>query len=274
MLLWKGDHSSITSANWFVPTNSINSVKEKQLNRDRHRGQGEEEHCPFCRQPDLDYIPVKFGFTCGSGRTGLSLWTEAIYVRLGATETSEPHGDSCYTNTDSHQWFTSLLPPLWLALFGNGLVERRAVQSSQNTGCNFWHSLYFRLQQDRTQSTWFWWKYSRWAPIHVLHSPWSPQSHLQSPGFVKCAAPVGLVSSPMFSSWGTAWFLHPGQSPVWTESSNSYVSCSKAHPAADTDTTCTWIWIILWSLKDLRQCLVPDLWEHTRNIHLKAHPNF
>lgn len=137
MLLWKGDHSSITSANWFVPTNSINSVKEKQLNRDRHRGQGGEEHCPFCRQPDLDYIPVKFGFTCGSGRTGLSLWTEAIYVRLGATETSEPHGDSCYTNTDSHQWFTSLLPPLWLALFGNGLVERRAVQSSQNTGCSY-----------------------------------------------------------------------------------------------------------------------------------------
>lgn len=182
MLLWKRDHSSIRSANWFVPSsNSTNLVKEEQLNRDRHRGQGGEQHCPFCRQPDLDYIPVKFGYTCGSGRTGLSLWTEAIYVRLGATETPEPNGGNCYTNIDSHQWVTSLLPPLWLAQFGNGLVESRAVQSSQNTGCNYF--LTFPLLQAATVQNTIHLTLMEmvkvrltmmksWAPIHVLHSPW------------------------------------------------------------------------------------------------------
>lgn len=182
MLLWKGDHSSIRSANWFVPSsNSTNSVKEEQLNRDRHRGQGGEQHCPFCRQPDLDYIPVKFGYTCGSGSTGLSLWTEAIYVTLGATESPEPHSDNCYTNNDSHQWVTSLLPPLWLAPFGNGLVKRRAVQSSQNTGCKYFLT-FPSLQAATVQNTIHLIlmgvvkvrliMMNSWAPIHVLHSPW------------------------------------------------------------------------------------------------------
>lgn len=165
MLLWKGEHSSIRSANWFVPSsNSTNSVQEEQLNRDRHRGQEGEQHCPFCRQPELDYIPVKFGYTCGSGSTGLSLWTEAICVTLGATETPEPHSDNCYTNIDSHQWVTSLLPPLWLAPLEMGWWRGELCKALKTqAGSTLWHSLLFRLQQYRTQSIWFWWKWSRWA---------------------------------------------------------------------------------------------------------------
>lgn len=162
MLLWKGDHPSIRLANWFVPSsNPTNSVKEEQLNRDRHRGQGGEQHCPFCRQPDLDYIPVKFGYTCGSERTGLPLLTEAIYVKLGATETPEPHGDNCYANIDSHQWVTSLLPPLCLEMgWWRGELCKALKTQAVTT---LWHSFYFRLQQYRTQSIWFWRKWSRWG---------------------------------------------------------------------------------------------------------------
>lgn len=232
MLLWKGDQSSIRSANWFVPSsNSTHSVKEEQLNRDSHRGQGGEQHWPFCKQPDLAYIPVKFGYTCGSGRTGLPLLTEAIYVRLGATETPEPQRDNCYTNIDSHQCVTILLPPLLLAPFGNGLVERKAVQSSQNTGCNYFLTFhYFRLQQYRTQSIWFWWKWSRWdkswwAAEHPSMGTLSMDhpSHIYKvqEGFVPCAAPICLVCSPRFSSWGTAWSLHAGPNPARTENSSS-----------------------------------------------------
>lgn len=287
MLLWKGDHPSIRLANWFVPSsNPTNSVKEEQLNRDRHRGQGGEHHCPFCRQPDLDYIPVKFGYTCGSERTGLPLLTEAIYVKLGATETPEPHGDNCYANIDSHQWVTSLLPPLLLALLGNGLVERRAVQSSQNTGCNYFvtflllqaatvqntiHLILTEMVEVRLIMT------NSWAPIHVLHSPWITPVIFTSPGRV-CTLSCSCLPHELsqFSSWGTAWLLHAGQSPARTASSNSSAELQQkpSHSAEDTDTTCTWIWTVLWSLKDLKQCPVPDLREHTTNIHLKAHPNF
>lgn len=247
MLLWKGDHSSIRSANWFVPSsNSTNSVKEKQLNRNRHGGQGGEQHCPFCRQPDLDYIPVKFGYTCGSGRTGLSLWTEAIYVRLGARETTEPHGGSCYTNIDSHQWVTSLLPPLWLALFGNGLVQRRAVQSSQNTGCNYF--LAFPLLQAATVQNTIHLilmemvnarliMINSWAPTHDCTLRDHP-SHIYQvqEGFVPCGAPMCLVSSSKFSSWGTACFLHTGQSPAWTESSTSNAELQQKPTLQQTQT--------------------------------------
>lgn len=286
MLLWKGAHSSIITANWFVSSsNPTNSVKEEQLNSDRHRGQGGEQHCPFCRQPKLDYIPVKFGYTCGRERTGLPLLTGAIYVRLGATETPEPHGDNCSTNIDSHQWVTSLLPPLLLALFGNGLVERRAVQSSRNTGCscfltspllqaapvqNTIHLILTEMVEVRLIMT------NSWAPIHVLHAPWiTPVIFTKSR---EGLYPVLLL----FASWALPILLlgHCSVPARWAKPSTDSKlkqqcwAAAEARSAADTDTTCTWIWTVLWSLKDLKQCLVPDLREHTRNIHLKAHPNF
>jgi len=90
--------TGIKSESWFVPPSSYATAKCSERGVMKHRQaqrKGGEQHCPFCRHTNLDYIQAGFGYTFGYGRTGLSPFTVASYIRLGTTQNPESDGNNC-----------------------------------------------------------------------------------------------------------------------------------------------------------------------------------
>lgn len=184
-------------------------MQEEQLNRDRHRGQEGEQHCPFCRQPELDYIPVKFDTLVAVGVQGCPFGQRPFVSHWVQQKPQSPTVTTVIqTLTLTNESHPSCPHFGWLLWKWAGGEESCAKLSKHrlevlcdipfSSGCNSTEHNPFDFDgsgqgepnHDEQLST---------HPCAALPMDYPSHIYNVQEGFVPCAAPICLVSSPKFS---------------------------------------------------------------------------